>query len=763
MHTSSAIHADTLDNATPTPMAPVPPSTSDTQGTILERLAKEINAAIISTQSTDASNKFIPNAELLKVLNHESLTQLFTELCAQRVMVRQNGSSSARSDSVVGHQVPEDLAHKVRAEPSRISLLALFIYDERARCLSLLMDWLLASSQTSFPSDNDLPFGRDQARGVFHYKDVEYVLDYQAMFKPFIIREHEYRTLDLRRSRPPFIGARTKLGEGSSGAVFKVTIAAGHYEYKRNNRYVPENDNYTVAMKVFHETAFVSAESATEDYNVEREFLEQLRKDKKLHKMILLDLGGIVELGGETTLKQSLLFDLALCDLDKFFKSEHYKHQYSEKGWMLIAKAMDLLDALDFLHSNFKSLHLDIKPDNILVFDNPDMEYDTNWKLSDFSLSRKKLVRSPVGSYEFSNIGSNQSTVPSARSAGIYQAPEIQTREISPASEGSDVWSMGCLIITLLAFLRSDGIHQVHKLDELLDVYTSDTRLERRLFYVTNAMLQWHDPPRAAEKLNIRTEKGSIGPNVEVMLHPRLIEWMDYLYISSETDIEQKGLALAANIILGSVLVIDRKKRISAVQFRNRLHEVYEVYESSNTARAQPMTTQHTPVINPPTAHSRLCEAIRHSACATIVELIKTPRLSSSPCPRRKCGEYPLHQVLRNKHLPALDEILVSLTAEDVQQESTVTIQTPLDIACERDGDDRALELLYKHFGNAIDISEDFYHSISPAGKAAKILKEWYKKSKKRQSDRVRSGSATGSPRSSISSKLLPRNWTATP
>lgn len=734
-------------------MATAPAIASGTSKTTLDSLAGNITAAVISTHTTGASSKFLPNGKLRGILNHETLTKLFAELCAQRTVGHhQNDVTNPRSDSVVEHQNPQDFASRILLEPSRLSLLALLIYDRRMPTLNRLLDWLSAPKEAVFPSDDDLPFDRAQAEQVIHENDVEYVLDHQAMFTPFIICEHDYRTLDSKRSRPPFIGERTKLGEGSSGAVYKITIAAGHYLFKRHSRYIFEDNDYTVALKVFHATQHISAESAAEDYKVEREFLEQLKMNTKLHKMILLDLGGIVEMDGDQVQRQSLLFELALCDLDKFFKSKYYKSKYAERGSVLIRKAMDLLDALKFLHQTFKSLHLDIKPDNILVFDDPEHPGDVNWKLSDFSLSRKKLVRCPNanGSYEISNIASNISTVPSARSAGIYQAPEIQVRGKSPASEGSDVWSMGCLVITLLAFIRPlDGIQQVHKLDEMLDVYSNNIPTARRLFYVTDTMLQWQDPPRSARKLGITTKKGSTGSQ-EAALHPRLIEWMDYLYFSSHTVTEQEGFALAAKIILESVLVIDRRQRITASEFYKKLQDVHDIYESLNATQAQPRNTQHLSAAKAPTVHSRLCEAIRHSRVDMIIDLANSRELSSQPCPRRGCGEYPLHQILRKEDRPALDEILESLGVEDVKQYSMITRQTPLSIACEGDGDEEALQLLYNHFGEDIMISGDFYRSIHPKGKAAKILKKWYRESERRLS-RGGTGTTTDTPRSSES------------
>jgi serine/threonine protein kinase len=724
-------------------MEPALANASDRSETTLGRLAKEIRAAVLTTHASDTGKKFLPNAALLEILNDESLLNLFAELCAKRVLQPQNDAAGERADSVVGHDTPKKLVTKVRSAPSRVCLLALFLYDERGRCLDLLMNWLSAPPSANFPSDEDLPFDRERAQQVFNEKDVEHVLDYQANFVPFIIRENDHHNLNVKRSRFPFRGEKTKLGEGISGVVYKVTIAAGHYEYARHNGYRLEDEDYAVAMKVFHATSDDPAESAREDYDVEKEFLEQLKREKKLHKMILLHLGSIDEVDGARVLSRSLFFELALCNLDQFFKSEQYKQQYEDKGSVLIAKAIDLLDALDFLHKTFQSLHMDLKPDNILVFNNSERENDINWKLSDFSLSQKKLIRSPVGSYALSNAGSKRSTIIAARDASLYQAPEIQTGGVSSASEGSDIWSMGCLILTLLAFIRLDGIEQVQTLERVLHVYTIDSKLDRRLFYVTNGMRQWRNQTCESLELDLKIEKASIQGNVEAMLHPELIAWIDHLHSTQVTDAEQKGFGLAAKIILQHVLVIDRRKRASASDFRDRLQEVHDIYESLHTTRPLPANGTRR---KPPSVHSRLCDAIRHSDVEAISELIQTPGVSSQECSHPACNEYPLHQVLRNNNFPALEEVLESLEADDFKRPSRITRQTPLDIACEDDGEEEVLRLMFSRFGETVDISKEFLNDVKCTGAARRVLENWRKKTKNRLG-RVSTGSTGRSTR----------------
>lgn len=108
-----------------------------------------------------------------------------------------------------------------------------------------------------------------------------------------------------------------------------------------------------------------------------------------------------------------LIFRRANCDLKDFLQDNRIT---KKKKKILMLK---LLEGLEYLHS-YNIIHGDIKPSNILVFDNMDVKY------ADFNLSRIYLSGGEIDRKLYTMT---------------YRPPEIMEKR---ASLKSDIWALGC-------------------------------------------------------------------------------------------------------------------------------------------------------------------------------------------------------------------------------------------------------------------------------------------------------------------------------
>lgn len=109
---------------------------------------------------------------------------------------------------------------------------------------------------------------------------------------------------------------------------------------------------------------------------------------------------------------------------------------------------------------HIKGYHHDLKPDNILVFD------DGSWKISDFGTARIVEVIS----------GQSHSGVPDQESGDpVYGPPDRFLNR--PSATKYDVWSFGCVILEILLTLFEEGTA------DQLDVVSSGAHHRLDVFY----------------------------------------------------------------------------------------------------------------------------------------------------------------------------------------------------------------------------------------------------------------------------------------
>jgi hypothetical protein len=170
-----------------------------------------------------------------------------------------------------------------------------------------------------------------------------------------------------------------------------------------------------------------------------------------------------------------ILSPLAETDLHKFLYQDAWKtfsQDFPDMGDMIL-EASHLAYALDFLHERINipergaatqhiaCCHMDLKPDNILVFRGPDHPVGI-WKITDFGISTMKQNLSSQSK------GKDHLAVPTTlgmimqttktfakRDPGTFQAPEVNDSiktTIKRVGRKSDIWSFGCILVLIFAF-----------------------------------------------------------------------------------------------------------------------------------------------------------------------------------------------------------------------------------------------------------------------------------------------------------------------
>lgn len=410
----------------------------------------------------------------------------------------------------------------------------------------------------------------------------DYLYDYQSIFTPVILQKGQNQTFTLK-DRLPYVGTHLTAQEGSSGIVYTRKIAPYHWEVQLpNGGYTPAETEFAtiLALKVFNGGR--SGQEARADFKIEQNILEELRNSNFAHKMILLDWGSItIQDEQGTPIECALIFDCATYSLEEFLMGT----KGVDTSWtasLLLAKLADIVQALACLHDNFDTVHLDVNPDNILVFvkmsaDGPTLE----WKISDFGLARKRTAKPRSGHLlDFNRSTSQSASLIATRNAGRYQAPEIQQRNSSKAGQKSNVWSMGCVALMVLGF-AIDGPNRVTNLTNGLRVEYENAAGVDSFFYVTSDSYEWRYATEwkyyNCQYLDeYKPDPGNVPGmrQLEAAVHPYVVEWSNVLYRYCRDKPEEPLLKSMLQIIFRGVLLINMGLRIKAIEFYRLLAEV---------------------------------------------------------------------------------------------------------------------------------------------------------------------------------------------
>ncbi|KAJ5980172.1 hypothetical protein N7481_007470 [Penicillium waksmanii] len=523
-------------------------------------------------RSKEEENRFAPTGTAEEVLQPDVLYRFFGSL----------DWSDTSGDCMTGG----DLIKRLK-ERDLYNFLAILIFTtcniEAARTFTaeLLVKEIFEGNLYSLPADRAILrslFGEDVTPDKF--------VAQQACFCPIIIHQGREQIVETpKRRRLPYLEEEL-LSQGSFGKVYKVKIAKGHFQSHRTEA---ETSN-TAPLEI-----------ARKDYVISSQFPSNDKEHEVLKKILASDRScdNIVENFGSLAIgptMYSIFMPLAICDLSAYMM-EYHKAKPSTTGEKaaIILSAHGLARGLHFLHHEMKTplgedlvcYHMDLKPSNILIFQNSGGEQV--WKISDFGMARVKL-RDTGGSRDkerdfnswFVQRQKPSEPTPSPtfnpHGEGTYLAPE-SLAAIRSMKASSDVWSLGCVISVLFVYLEegADGVVQY--------------REERS------------DHPKAdgIDRFFLR-DKG-FGP---FSPHPVVEHWHRKLVLAAKQrdPTEGAGLEYMLKFLRNSVFQ-DQIKRCSAREVGNKLRQIFQSYSSL------PTETSSTPPNNRLTLMERVVGRLR--------------------------------------------------------------------------------------------------------------------------------------------------------
>jgi serine/threonine protein kinase len=751
---------------------PTPRSSIET-ATKAESFSKKIRDALehtakgFATQDEKEAHWFLTTEKLNEILNRKALAPLFEELFKDVGV----GSGTTRLTDIC--------IEATVGNPSRRVLLALFLYLHQKALFCKFVKWT-TSSDLGTPSDSSLPFTREAltSHGIDEMYHGE-IIRSQAMFRPVPILKGHDTALEYTQ-RLPFIGTHTHIEEGSSGTVFNVEIAPGYwYTENVNGSFKPDDTHSStgVAIKTFKKSNIRNMEETTIDFKTELKILRRIRESNLRHNRILLDWGSITQLDeAERTMQHSLVFQLAEFNLAQFLQDAQRFRTYTRKS-ILVEKLVDIVEALKFLHGELHVIHFDIKPENILVFEKESSQTDRDslgqkklaLVLTDFGLSREigGTQRTGRRRIETSNGVSQSSATPAPRSAGTYQGPEIHAKNLSFAGRRSDVWSIGCVALMMMAFIVN-GPDEVTKLQHKLSVDFMPRGGNDALFYIRSDSFPWNKENYRYQYMEDFEPDIAVIPRREPLqaaVHPQVIAWSNVIYTN---HIGLRGEPLIKQYfkdIFNLALRISATERATAEKLLDRLRIVqrdWKFLESTGASidqlsatsrppsshdgrrdtqperpqapphnREGPVATLLPPVSSPDLQASEATgffSAIEEGTAAEIRrQLDRTPQLLKSQS--SKSGAYPIQHAIIHERYEALSVLLSKADHSTMQQKSHG--RNVLQQACAEPGDAKALRCLCEK-ARLIEFTKETYKKYR--GKlqtdARKAFEELYQKAK---------------------------------
>ena len=229
-----------------------------------------------------------------------------------------------------------------------------------------------------------------------------------------------------------------QLGEGSYGVIYSVY----------NNR--DHSKKYAMKKIIAHDL------DELDGFHQEFEFVASCN-----HPNIMKIYGVCVRFLDVTTFALYVLMEMAINDWDKEIK-EHLKiHKlYKEEELIFILK--QLTSALKFMQVNKKIAHRDIKPQNILIFEN------NKFKVSDFGEAKKTIDISQEATLKGSEL---------FMSPMLYQGLKYNKKDVMHNPYKSDVYSLGLCLLYALTF----NLNLLNDLREIISVRVFNSMISRAL------------------------------------------------------------------------------------------------------------------------------------------------------------------------------------------------------------------------------------------------------------------------------------------
>ena len=252
--------------------------------------------------------------------------------------------------------------------------------------------------------------------------------------------------------------------------------------------------------------------------------------------------------------RYSMILPLAEKNLRQFWA--HTNPSSVESCWYL-GQIGGLGAALAYLHNDLLTqdsrplscCHLDIKPENILVFQS-DSGAETIWKISDFGSSYLQESRKDL---------------PPHPGHGTYEPPECQLD--LPQSQAYDIWSLGCTFLECVAWLMkgSDAIDAFAE-DRLNDMEVSGNTFKGDYFF-TLELDKSFEPLRATTRHAV-------------------LQWIRDLERDPNCS---EAISALLSLIKNGLLQVDQSRRLKASYLSQRLELIYDTEKRSFDSRLRPL------------------------------------------------------------------------------------------------------------------------------------------------------------------------------
>ncbi|KAI9149653.1 Arginine permease CAN1 [Paramyrothecium foliicola] len=507
---------------------------------------------------TDGSQKFAPKGLVRGVLNTQTLRRLY------QILTEEGQQQLPITESEFIDRIDQ---RKLRR------FIAILVY---AICPIEAM-WKFAS-QLVAPSVWPLVSTRGSELGALPASNE----DLQLIFRDTVIKDKFYETqfifctvVILRGEevivkhptleRLPYLEEPEEIGSGSFGKVYKVYVAKRHIVNQADETENREPKQLARKDYILDDTTDTHAKKEREIWNT------LLRTPTGVCKNILQSLGSVQI--GKT---YSLFMELAESDLRSYMMERFSIPPTTMNNKAeLVRCAAGLAGGLNFLHTQLKledgtevvCYHMDLKPDNILVF--PDIDRGPGfkiWKLSDFGMARVKTKQSrKLGDREkdFNSLFKrrNQTSDPTAsatvnnRGEGTYLAPESVSRK-AKMKASSDVWALGCIISVLFTYMEYGKEGLTLYSEKRASRSRSESCDDRDRFFLYSSRL------------------------TSIKRHPATSEWHKQLIKQAEgrNKHESQIIADMLRYVDKYILVIEQTRRESALNVQKELERSYQLY-----------------------------------------------------------------------------------------------------------------------------------------------------------------------------------------
>lgn len=312
---------------------------------------------------------------------------------------------------------------------------------------------------------------------------------------------------------------------------------------------------------------------------------------------------------------------------------------------------------------------------------------------------------------------SRSSGTRAVRSAGTYYGPEIQGCSFDFASRGTDVWSLGCIALMMMAFTL-EGKAGVFNLRSKLAEQSMSRGRGEHLFYVRYDTDSWNIVSNNRYRNSIPEVANVPGMyHRQAAIHPQVIAWSNMIYRTYRPSDTLPGRPLVKawfEVIFRSALLVDHRKRSRAIVLRDKLRAIQEEWQLFERSPANFQVTdskgglqslrplhlsEEMPALQPHSvpgqpAFRRIFAAINEQDILTMRYLLKIyPNELEKAEPR--LDDYPIHYALKQRSYEAFGVLLEYADRNVTNLESRG--RTVLELATEHGGDVEALKRIRKH------------------------------------------------------------------